>query len=482
MKQATDSQDIPVEELLDKLSQTAPRSPQAAAQGRALFLAQARQLAPGVSQPKTVRHTGWKTHFSERILKSMKPRSLVSTLIAIVLLAVGGLLLARRTTTVSAQQVLDRAAQAQAGARPSQGIWHTRFESYNSPQALPGDRPGKTIRVDDYYDLSTGSMRIVTYDANGRIIDAYAFDDRYTYTYTLDETHPADGPLTIYRTPRDEQDKKPITPLDPAAQAKYLFDDFRSKPIVRLEGKITWQDGSPEGIPAYVLVADAYQTHKPINGQDGKTYTGSTKMIFNAQTYQLLESQISVRRNGADIIIDQVRYLKDEILPPASSPAWDLSDLPGAVFVDQPAEEPVANVTSRPISEHELAQKINAYVLNPLPEGWTLEIITAPGGQSDGNDSFEINYTNPTTDDTFGMQAVGVLGEAFVESNFYAGSYQAANGLMLYYSTSSQDPAGQEKAHTSAILTIPDGTSFLLFSSLPRAQVQALVETLVPAR
>ena len=61
----------------------------------------------------------------------------------------------------------------------------------------------------------------------------------------------------------------------------------------------------------------------------------------------------------------------------------------------------------------------------------------------------------------------------FVESNFYDGSYKAASGLMINYSPS------HSGGGTSAMLTAPDGNSFLLTSSLPREQVQNLVETLM---
>ena len=67
----------------------------------------------------------------------------------------------------------------------------------------------------------------------------------------------------------------------------------------------------------------------------------------------------------------------------------------------------------------------------------------------------------------------------FVETSFYDGSYKAANGLVLNYS--SGRPQGSPEG-TSGMLTLPDGTCFLLDSTLSREQVQKLVEDLVPLK
>lgn len=157
--------------------------------------------------------------------------------------------------------------------------------------------------------------------------------------------------------------------------------------------------------------------------------------------------------------------------------AWDLSDLKGVTIVNETKQSAQANPTIETLTEQELATHTNSfYVLKPLPAGYT-ETITAVADQPKDQDyyQFEINYTG-SNGETFGLQAVGHMDSGFVASNFYDGSYKAASGLIIYYSPS--NPNGG----TSAMLSAPDGNSFLIISNLPREQVQNLVETLVKGK
>ena len=70
--------------------------------------------------------------------------------------------------------------------------------------------------------------------------------------------------------------------------------------------------------------------------------------------------------------------------------------------------------------------------------------------------------------------AIGKMEPGFIENNFYDGSYRTASGLVINYSPSSHSVGG--------MLTIPDGTSFLLGASMSREETQKLVEDLVPAK
>jgi hypothetical protein len=94
-----------------------------------------------------------------------------------------------------------------------------------------------------------------------------------------------------------------------------------------------------------------------------------------------------------------------------------------------------------------------------------------PQGQSY---NYEINYEN-SANETFGMMAVGTMDPGFIEKSFYDGSYKTASGLTINYSPSSSHG-------TNGMLTIPDGTSFLLSSSMSREEVQKLAEELGPAK
>ncbi len=481
-----------VEALLDKLVDDERRDPQLAAEARARFLAQAGDLAPvrdpapvcdpalAVSAPPERRHTGCNNNnFFERIWKSMKPQAKLFALLTMALLVAVIALTTYNVTAVSAQKILDRAAAAQAVAGPAQGITYTRIETYENPQALPGEAPGTKTLIEDYFDLATGYSRRVTWDMAGQVIEASANDETYSYsTFPTGEVQPSAG-LTVYRTPLspDEQRKLGVQAGASDQSQHAAFDQFRSNPRVELKGKITWLDGRQ----AYLLAAQSYQTRKLPNGQDEKTLTGATQMIFDAQTYQLLEYQTSLRKDGQDIVIDGARFLVDEVLPADSRVAWDLSDLKGIVMVDERLPEASASeeVPFETLSLDDLLQRIQTktYLLRPLPEEFTLEIVAAANQPADEPYQYELNYSR-ATGESFDMMAVGVMDPGFVEKSFYDSSYKTASGLVLYFSPSSNESAS-EGQHTSAMLVTPGGDSFLVFSSLSREQTQALVEKLV---
>jgi hypothetical protein len=389
-------------------------------------------------------------------------------LVAVILIAIVVAFLAfNPVTPVSARQILERASVAQSADKPTQGIWHTRLEEYQNPQALTGDSAGTKTIKDTYADLATGHYRTVTRDVNGKILDIFSDDGAFTYS----STEVVNGALTVVRIPKAQDDRKrmPVGSTDTNMTA--VFDQFNNNPRVQLTGEITWADGSL----AYVLVNENHQVQKQADGQSSETLTGATRMIFNAQTYRLLESETSVRRNGRDIVINSYRFGVNEILAADSKIAWDLSDLKGIVLVDGPqaGQDDGSAVEVKIVSAHELTA-VTAYVLKTIPAGFTQKIIIHNGyTQDDLPFGFEINYSN-SAGESFGMQATGLMQAGFVETNFYDGSYKAASGLVLNY--------GMAQHGTSAILTAPDGYSFLLFSSLPREQVQAWVEDLVPAK
>ena len=390
-------------------------------------------------------------------------------------------------TPVSAQQILERATSAQSAGLSSQGIWHTVIEIYENPQALPGDRPGAKTISESYDDMGpgpdrsapaimTGFYRDVTTDANGKILDASSSDGSTLYsTYPNGPAAPsANGALVIYRSPVQQDNRKTGGSFDPVASAKSLFDSFRDNPRVELEDKITWTDGSQ----AYVLVDHNVQTQKRANGQVEQTPMGTTRMIFNAKTYQLLEDQTSVRKDGQDIVISEAIFRVSEVLPAGSKVAWDLSDLKNTTFVDESVViDPNYTPVTKTITEHELAGLINAYVLKTIPEGFSLKILATPNDPKGETSNYEINYENAATKETFEMMAVGTMDPGFIEKSFYDGSYKTASGLTINYSPSSNSNGA------SGMLTIPDGTSFLLGASgMSREEIQKLAEDLVPAK
>jgi hypothetical protein len=425
------------------------------------------RLASGASHPTT-------NPAPSKGSETMRNRMLLPALVAVITLAVVAFFTLHPTSTVSAQQILDRASAAQTAAASAQGIGHTRIEIYQNFQPLGGENAG-TKTVDSYTYPATGQYRVVTQDAAGKVTDAFAIDRSFTYS----TKEAGNGALTIYRTPltqddlRKQQAADPATasqagPGDPAASTKALFDQFNNNPRVALEG----MEKRADGTQVYVLVDRNYHTQKALNGQDEKTYTGSVKMIFNAQNYQLVESQTTIRQDGKDILIDAARFLVDEVLQVETHIAWDLSDLKGATLVDEKAQPEQSAPQFGTLSEHELASRTrDGYVLKTLPAGFTLKIVAVDNQPKDQPYQFEVNYATEAGE-TFGLQAIGAMDPGFVETNFYDGSYKTANGMVLYYSISG----------SSAILALPDGNCFLLTSSLTRERVQTLVEDLVPAQ
>ncbi len=406
-----------------------------------------------------------------------RPSMWVPALAAVVVVAVVAFFAFKPATPVSAQQILERATAAQSAQAAGQGIQHSRMEIFENHQALQGG--GTLTVVDDYFDPAQGNFRRTTFDAAGKILDISANHAAYAYSsYPPAGAPPAGavqaaGPITVWRTPLDPRKVKSSRALGPDIQDNSLFEQFRNNPRVRLEGVETWTDGSR----VYVLIDDNYQTQKQSDGQVEKTFTGTVRMVFNTKTYQLVESQISVRKDGKDITIDSVKYLVDEILPAGSAVAWDLSDLKGITVVDQPAvKQESGDPGFKTLTIEELtARTQTSYLLRTNPEGFTLQIVAANDQPKGQPFAYETNYTGPNGE-TFDLMAIGLTDEGFIKSNFYDGSYKSASGLVVYYSTASH------KDSTSAILTTPEGNSFLLGSSLPRDRVQTLVDDLAPVK
>ena len=383
----------------------------------------------------------------------------IAILAAITLTAV---LMFNSATSVSAQQIIDRATAVQSAAQATTGIEHYRIESYRNMLALAGDNPGTTTTTDDYDYTKKGVYRSTTYDAAGKILTVSSTDGAFSYWLPEAES-------VVHRSPigSDGQRKALAQSDDGNTQAASLFNYYRNNPRVELKGKET----RPDGTQIYVLIDRNYQTSN--NGKDQPVYTGSMSMVFDAQTYRLLESETTVHKNGQDIVIEKVRFLLQETLPAETSVAWDLSDLKGVTFVEDAPADQTAEALPVPISLEELATHEHTYVLKTIPAGYTLEIVAAPHQPIDQPYAYEANYKNAAGDDYFSLQAVGIMEPGFIESSFYDGSYKAKSGLILNYGENG--PGG--------MLTTPDGYSFLVFTSFkttPREQFQALIEDLVP--
>jgi anti-sigma factor RsiW len=421
-----------------------------------------KRLAPGVSRILNQLFSGGVT---------MQKRKILATGISVLTMAAVAVLIFKNVTPVSAQQILERAAAAQSAVEAGKGIWHTLIEVYKNPQAVEGDQVGTTTIMERYTDTATGYYRFTTVDANGELLEISANDGIFNY-FMMRDAEDISNPLTVHRIPRSEDDiRKAALGGASSGMAESLFEHYRNNPRVELLGK-----ESRDGRQVYVLVDPNFQTSKLSNGQEEKTFTGTMQMIFDANTYELLESQTTVFKNNKEIVIEKVNFLVDETLPADTQVAWDLSDLQGVTFVDDaPQEVEAEDPVFTTISQEELAAHPDTYVLSTIPDGFTQEIIESPEQPSGEPYRYEVHYNN-AAGESFELMAVGFMDYGFVETSFYDGSYKTSSGKVLYYSSSNPENSTEG---TSAMLVTENGVSFLVFSTMPREQVQTLVENLV---
>jgi hypothetical protein len=406
----------------------------------------------------------------------MRKRLFMGISAAIAAVAVLAISIFNNVIPVSAQTILERASEAQADQATTQGIQHTRIEIYENPQAVAGKQAGTTFINETYYDPATGYYHFLSQDLNGKVLEVGAVDGSYDYTALAEDIH--NGSITIHRTLLNQDDvQKKLTGNGDTTSVESAFEHFRNNPHVEVAGRETRDDRQ-----VYVLVNRNFQTSKLSNGQDQKDLLGTMTMVFDARTYQLLESETTVYKDGKEIVIEKVRFLVDEVLQPGTRVDWSLSDLQNVTFVDDQPQES-AEVSFETISAKQLAAQANlyshAYVLKNIPEGFTQEIVAMANQPSDQPYAYEIHYRNPSSGASFNLQAVGAMDPGFIETAFYDGSYKSAAGLVLNYSSS--HPEGSENG-TAGMLTVPGGTCFLVDSTLSRTEVEALVEDLVPLK
>jgi hypothetical protein len=414
------------------------------------------RLAPGMNQLIRQFFSGGVT---------MQKRPILAGGMAFLAIMIAAVLIFNNVTPVSAQQILERAAAAQASSEANEGIWHTVIEVYENPTALEGDQAGTTTIMESYIDTANNLNRYTTVDVNGNILEASTSDGSFDYYLLQNE------PGIVHRVAKSEDDiRKGAVSGNSSDMAQSLFEHYRNNPRVELLGKQNW-----DGRQVYVLIDRNFQTSNLTTGQQEKVFTGNMQMVFDAETYELLESQTTVFKNDKEIVIEKVKFLVDESLPADTNVVWDLSDLQNVTFVDDKPQEEVEDVVFTTISQEELATHADTYVLSAIPDGFTQEIIESPEQPAGEPYRYEVHYNN-AAGESFELMAVGYMDPGFVETSFYDGSYKASSGMILYYSSSKPENSTEG---TSGMLVTADGASFLLFSSMSRTEVEAWVEDLI---
>ena len=402
----------------------------------------------------------------------MHKRILLPASLAVVIIAFLAFFLARNVTPVSAEQILDRASVSQTLNPSAQGIEHIRTQLTMNIQADPGDQAGTTEIVESYLDRQSGKLRLVTTNANGQVLDASGYDGAFTYS----TQQPGDGssPLVIYRSPQSNVSlATKIQPdEDPAQQAKQVFDQFRSSPDVKLTGKQTQSDGR------VVYALGIAQQVKIMSNNQMEHTAGSTSMLFDASTFAMLEVRTTVQKDGKQVVVTDILYLANELLPANTTVTWDLSDLKGVSIVDDP-NAVNGDLLPEIISPATLAANTSeGYLLKDIPDGFDLE-ITAPAKQAAGPAYVYVASYRSSTGDYFVVQtnttALDMLPKIFGEE-----AYRTKSGLVLNFGKTLAGPDG--KKVTQALVTTPDGTSFYITSTLPPERIKQLAEDLIAAK
>lgn len=418
----------------------------------------------------------------------MKNRMVFTALAAVAVLAIVAVFVAKTVTPASAQKILDRAYQAQNQTTATQGIEHIRNEIYSNLEGKP-DGQGMDSIIESYSDPANGDFRVVIADKQtGVLQDVYAFDGSNVYTNEgVKGSQPGTDALTVYRVPQNRPSLRILLgsrfangnngKLDAAqgAEVKNLFDKMRRDPHVELLGQETWENGHP----VYVLRS---QQRIRLSAEDQLAHPmGLITLYFDADTYQLLGSRVSIERNGKEVLISLQRTLLDEILPVGSHIAWDLSDLQGITIVDDPNGEHSVpeEISPKGSPVKALAAKTDsAYLLKTVPDGFSLSVSVLPKQPADQPFFYEAGYTNQAGD----YFIIRTFGDKPLEDTSWAfETYTTASGLVLYFvNQPSITTIGEE--FNGGLMQTPNGKTFAIESSLPLEKIKTLMDELVLVR
>ncbi|HEX2696272.1 MAG TPA: zf-HC2 domain-containing protein [Anaerolineales bacterium] len=409
----------------------------------------------------------------------MKKRSILSAITSVAVLVMLAVFVARNVTPVSAREILDRAYKAQTQAAPANGIEHVRDEGYSNLEGKP-DGQGMDSIIESYSDPASGKYRVVMTDAQTGMLQAvYAFDG--SNAYAMEGVKGGQNSLTVYRVSQnrpslqgttfsDRINGKSNAALD--AKAKDMFDKMRQDPQVKLIDQETWKNGH------MVYVLQSQQVVKWLDGNEVAQPMGLVTLYFDVKTYQLLGSRVTVEKGGREIVISRQQILLDEVLPADSPIAWDLSDVQGVNIVDDKNGE---HAQPEVISVGALAMRIpSAYLLRTVPDGFSLELNALPKQFTNlsGNGPFfyEATYTNQAGD-YFTIRAFD--NKKLEDTSWAYERYTTASGLTLYFVN---QPSADIREFNGGLMEAPNGHTYAIESSLPRATIKEWLENLVPVK
>jgi hypothetical protein len=411
-----------------------------------------------------------RTSFTRPKEFSMKKHIVLSAGAAVLFVALLGFVLLRNVTPVSARTILDKAYAVQSQSAPKQGIEHIRSQTYSNIDGVTDNQDTNMI-VDSYHDLQTGKMRLVSMDTRtGKVVDVFGYDG--AFTYSVDHSGDSlpniqvDAPLTVYRTPQGQVANLKLRNGGDDMGSKDAFDKMRNDPNTQLIGQETRADGRK----VYALTSQQ-PIKMLVDGQLAHPL-GNVTVYFDVETYEMLGTRITTQKDGQDVLIISQQVDINETLPADSPVVWDLSDLQGITLIDDPDRQH-GDLLPEVITREQLAARTStAYLLETIPNGYSLE-ISEPQRKA-GSDEPYLYIASYRTDSNEYFVIQSDAGK-FVDD--ITDTYTTTSGLILHFMR-----GGSEKEHqpfVSAFVEAPNGVTFTIASLLPRETVEAWAEQLV---
>jgi hypothetical protein len=421
---------------------------------------------------------GWKVYINDGLIGEFVMKRKIAVMLTGVLIfgILGFFLTYRNVTPVSAKQILEKAYEVHKASNLVTGISHMKVERYTNNDAKEGKDAGtKTIR-ETFTDYQTGNYRVVEYLAPEMIIsniDGYDGTFKYSSEY-LDRSRKNET-LVVYRSPQSRDKLSVLDDMGPTISAEETFEAMRMDPNITLEAMMTASNGNM----AYVLVTvhtmdkQYFKINDQVSEKKGGTFR--ERMVFDAETYELLETKTTLEKDGKEIITNSLQFLTREVLPKDARVIWDMSDLTGIKLVDD-LDRTKGDLLPEKITLQELAEKTSTgYMLKDIPEGFNLTITAPPRQINESSYIYIAEYRNKEGD-YFVIQSTGDFPEQTSEDADEI--YITKNGMTA---TFSKEPKNMpdKKIYQFATVHVSDKTGILISSSLPRKRVKELMDTLV---
>lgn len=403
----------------------------------------------------------------------MQRRSAVLISGALLLGILGFFLSTKNVTSVSAKQVLEKAYEVNKSDVLEKGISHMVIEIFHNNKMEEGEKAGTRMLVETFNNFQTGNQRTVQYSLPERkIIDVFGYDGEFTYSADHSEKNKTADALTVYRSP---QSREKVVDLDAGQHtfdAEAMFKQFRSAPDVTLETPKELVDGRK----TYVLLSS--QSLKVSESSESQKNSIafdriSSKMVFDAETYKLLEITNTAKKDGKEFTIGSTKYITNEVLPVESPVKWDFSDLTGIKLVDD-LDRSKGDLLPEKITRQELASHTkDGYLLKEVPAGFELTLTAPPRQNQETTYTYIASYRN-SRQDYLVIQSGDMLPEEMADN--LEETFTTKSGLTINL-LKQEDGAGRV-IYMTAILKISNTNCVLINSNLPKEEFKKYLEGL----